>query len=160
MSRRGSIFHYRHHFLFTGYSVLDSNFEAYIGFGIRHHYHHPTRHRRPAGGILFDEDTIRCVPPQMGSAHFSFPGSSSGMEDRIQEGVCWVWKHEKNQPRISANPPSGRDNRICLSSLSQSSFAVLLVPSSGPFGQILSAPQRLLYKVFRIFSFFRYFSSE
>ena len=32
-------------------------------------------------------------------------------------------------PRL--NPPSGRDNRICLSSLSQSSFAVLLVPSSG-----------------------------
>jgi len=39
--------------------------------------------------------------------------------------------------------PSGEANRICLSSLSQPSFAVLLIPSSGPFGQILSAPQRL-----------------
>jgi hypothetical protein len=26
-----------------------------------------------------------CVLPQMG-----FPGSSSGVEDRIQEGICWV----------------------------------------------------------------------
>ena len=40
--------------------------------------------------------------------------------------------------------PSGEHNRICFSSLSQSSYAVLLVPSSGTFGQILSPPQRLI----------------
>jgi len=55
-----------------------------------------------------------------------------------------VRKHEKKINRESARiRPSGEANRICLSSLSQPSFAVLLIPSSGPFGQILSAPQRL-----------------
>ena len=29
--------------------------------------------------------TLACVLPQMG-----FPGSSSRVEDRIQEGICWV----------------------------------------------------------------------
>ena len=46
--------------------------------------------------------------------------------------------------------PSGSQNRICSSSLSQSSYAVLLVPSSGTFGQILSAPQRLLLIIYII----------
>jgi hypothetical protein len=50
---------------------------------------------------------------------------------------------EKTNRESARIRPSGDMNRICLSSLSQSSFAVLLVPSSGPFGQILSAPQRL-----------------
>ena len=65
--------------------------------------------------------------------------------------------------------PSGSQNRICLSSLSQVSRKAkpcsaeaaptgqpaldLLVPSSGTFGQILSPPQRLLWekKVFLLY---------
>ncbi|MPL77874.1 hypothetical protein SDC9_23734 [bioreactor metagenome] len=29
-------------------------------------------------------------------------------EATIREGYSWGWKHEKNQPRIGANPPFGR----------------------------------------------------
>jgi len=49
-------------------------------------------------------------------------------------------------PRLNRREsrPSGSQNRICLSSLSQSSFAVLLIPSSGPFEQILSPPRWIL----------------
>jgi len=56
--------------------------------------------------------------------------------------------------------PTGEMNRICLSSLSQSSFAVLLVPSSGPFGQILSPPQRLPNFIIQIFLMCDFFMSR
>ena len=47
--------------------------------------------------------------------------------------------------------PSGSQNRICFSSLSQACYAVLLIPSSGPFGQILSPPRRLFFKNYMVF---------
>jgi len=47
----------------------------------------------------------------------------------------------KNQPRIGANlSPSGFQNRICLSSLSQSSFAVLLAPHRERSGKSCRRP--------------------
>ncbi len=60
-----------------------------------------------------------------------------------REGVCWVWKHEKNQPRIGANPPYGRGESDLLILTLTSLVPRLARPSSGTFGQILSPPQRL-----------------
>ena len=56
---------------------------------------------------------------------------------------CGYMRNPTANNRESRKPLACSQNRICLSSLSQSSFAVLLIPSSGPFGQILSPPQRL-----------------
>ena len=72
-----------------------------------------------------------------------------------------MWETIDNTNRESARiRPSGEQNRICFPSLSQVSRKAkpcsveaspagqpaldLLVPSSGPFGQILSPPQRLI----------------
>ena len=54
------------------------------------------------------------------------------------------WTHEKNQPRIGANPPFGRDELDLLILTLASLLCSLAPPSSGPFGQILSPPRRLL----------------
>ncbi|PAV09107.1 hypothetical protein ASJ83_01710 [Methanocorpusculum parvum] len=79
-----------------------------------------------------------------------------------------MWSQEKNQPRIGANrkseicsplrvfdprlnPPFGRgESDLLILTLARRVFQPRrLVPSSGPFGQILSVPRHLLKEIFR-----------
>ncbi len=67
--------------------------------------------------------------------------------DSIRKGDGLVWPHEKNKPRIGANPASRWFAPRIGFAFPHMNTAVLIVPpvhpSSGSFGQILSPPQRL-----------------
>jgi len=91
-------------------------------------------------GVRFGKELVLCGNMREKSTA-NRDGGKIFPADYEREGVGIVWKQEEKTNRESARiHPSGEQNRICFSSLSQSSFAVLLIPHRKRSGKSCRRP--------------------